>query len=171
MTRLLRKALTALAVLTPLTSPAFAHHAMGGGLPTTFFEGLLSGLAHPVLGPDHFAFVIAIGVAAALVPAGIGLIGAFFAASAAGILIHFGAWSLPLAETLVAATVVAAGTLVAFGNRAGSQAWLMLAAVAGLLHGYALGESIVGADRGVLGAYLVGLAITAACIAAAIMGE
>jgi len=169
MTRLLGRVLPALAALTPIASPAFAHHAMGGKLPTTFAEGLLSGLAHPVLGPDHFAFVIAIGIAAALVPAGIGVIGAFFAASAAGILLHLGAWNLPLAEILVAATVVVAGALVAFGNRAGSAAWLTLAAIAGLVHGYALGESIVGADRGVLGAYLIGLAITASCIAAAIM--
>jgi urease accessory protein len=169
MTRLLRSVLPAIAALTSLASPAFAHHAMGGRLPTTFSEGLISGLAHPILGPDHLAFVIAIGIAAALVPAGIGLIGAFFAASAAGILFHIGAWNLPLVEVLVAATVVVAGGLVAFGNRAGSAAWLTLAAIAGLVHGYALGESIVGADRGVLGAYLVGLAITAACIAAVIM--
>lgn len=169
MTRLPSRVLPALAALIPIASPAFAHHAMDGKLPTTFAEGLLSGLAHPVLGLDHFAFVIAIGIAAALVPAGIGLIGAFFAASAAGILLHFGAWNLPLVEVLVAATVILAGALVAFGNRTGSAAWLGLAAVAGLVHGYALGESIIGADYGVLGAYLLGLAIIASCIAAAIM--
>jgi urease accessory protein len=161
--------MTSLALLASLATPASAHHAMGGKLPTTFSEGLLSGLAHPVLGLDHLAFVIAIGIAAALVPAGVGLIGAFFAASAAGILVHVGAWNLPLTEVLVAATVIIAGGMVAFGNRAGNMAWLMLGAVAGLIHGYALGESIVGADRGVLGAYLIGLAITAACISAAVM--
>ena len=169
MTKRLRMVLPAVAVLASTASPAFAHHAMGGQLPTTFSEGLLSGLAHPILGPDHLAFVIAIGIAAALVPAGVGLIGAFFAASAAGILLHFGAWNLPLVEVLVAATVILAGALVAFGTRTGNGAWLALAAVAGLVHGYALGEAIVGADRGVLGAYLLGLAITASCIAAAVM--
>lgn len=168
MMRLLRRVPPALAALT-IASPALAHHAMDGKLPTTFSEGLLSGLAHPVLGPDHFAFVIAIGIAAALVPAGIGLIGAFFAASVVGILLHLGAWSLPLVEVLVAATVIVAGALVAIGNRAGNAAWLSLAAVAGLVHGYALGEAIIGADRGVFGAYLLGLAITASCIAAVIM--
>jgi urease accessory protein len=169
MRTLLRRSVPAIAVLASLATPASAHHAMGGKLPTTFAEGLLSGLAHPILGPDHLAFVIAIGIAAALVPAGVGLIGSFFAASAAGILVHVGAWNLPLVEVLVAATVIVAGGLVAFGNRAGNAAWLALAAVAGLVHGYALGESIVGADRGVLGAYLIGLAITAACISAAVM--
>jgi urease accessory protein len=43
--------------------------------------------------------------------------------------------------------------------------WLGIAAVAGLLHGYAFGESIVGAERAVVGAYLLGLAIVMAAIA------
>jgi urease accessory protein len=166
---LLCSGLTSLVVLSSLATPAAAHHAMGGKLPTTFAEGLLSGLAHPVLGLDHLAFVIAIGMAAALVPAGVGLIGAFFAASAAGILVHVGAWNLPLTEVLAAATVIVAGGMVAFGNRAGNTAWLAVVAVAGLVHGYALGESIVGADRSVLGAYLIGLAITAACVSIVVM--
>lgn len=169
MSKSLSRILSTLAALPLLVTPAHAHHVMGGRLPTTFSEGLLSGLAHPVLGLDHLAFVVTLGIAAAIVPAGVGLIGAFLAASALGILVHLGAWTLPMAETLVAATVIAAGALVAFGNRAGSTAWLALGAVAGLVHGYALGESIVGADRGVLGAYLLGLAVTAACVSVAIM--
>ena len=37
-------------------SPAFAHHAMGGGVPSTLGQGLLSGFGHPVIGVDHLAF-------------------------------------------------------------------------------------------------------------------
>ena len=40
--------------------PALAHHALGGRIPSNFFEGFLSGLAHPVIGLDHLAFVVAI---------------------------------------------------------------------------------------------------------------
>jgi hypothetical protein len=54
----------ALAV-TGFFSPAFAHHALGGKLPATAWEGFLSGLAHPVIGLDHLAFVVAIGLVAA----------------------------------------------------------------------------------------------------------
>ncbi|MEZ5817501.1 MAG: HupE/UreJ family protein [Hyphomicrobiaceae bacterium] len=167
-----RKAAFATATATAWAAaagPALAHHMMGGKLPASFGEGLLSGLAHPVIGPDHLAFVVAIGIAAAVVPAGISLIGAFLAASATGILAHFGALALPMSDTLAAATVIAAGVLVALGRRAGGRAWLTLAAVAGLVHGYALAESIVGADRGVLGAYLLGLAVTATCVAILVM--
>ena len=42
--------------------PAFAHHLMGGHTPATFGEGILSGLGHPVIGLDHFAAVVAVGV-------------------------------------------------------------------------------------------------------------
>lgn len=154
----------ALTALSALASPALAHHAMDGKLPTTFMQGLLSGLGHPVIGPDHLAFIVAIGIAAAVVPGSFGLIAAFIAASTAGVLLHLGAFDLPLAEVWVASSVIVAGAMVALGQRSGSAAWLALAVLAGLVHGYAFGESIVGADRGVLGAYLIGLAVVSAAV-------
>jgi urease accessory protein len=165
----LRKIGVTIAAWAAGASSALAHHPTGGKIPSTFAEGLLSGLGHPILGPDHLAFIIAIGIAAAIVPGGIGVVGAFMAASTLGVLAHFGAWNLPFAEVLVASTVIVAGILVARGRIAGSGMWLALAAVAGIVHGYAFGESIVGADRGVLGAYLVGLAAISAAIAIGIM--
>src|SRR5262245_66464475 len=44
-------------------APASADHVMGGRTPSTFLEGLLSGLAHPVIGPEHLGFLIVGGVA------------------------------------------------------------------------------------------------------------
>jgi urease accessory protein len=165
----LRKVGVTIAAWTAGASSALAHHPTGGKIPSTFTEGLLSGLGHPVIGPDHLVFIIAIGIAAAIVPGGIGVVGAFMAASTLGVLAHFGAWNLPFAEVLVASTVVVAGVLVARGRYAGSGMWLALAALAGIVHGYAFGETIVGADRGVLGAYLVGLAVISAVVATGIM--
>ena len=165
----LRKVGVTIAAWTAFASSALAHHPTGSKIPATFTEGLLSGLGHPVIGPDHLAFIIAIGIAAAIVPGGIGVVGAFMAASTLGVLAHFGAWNLPFAEVLVASTVIVAGILVARGRIAGSGMWLALAALAGVVHGYAFGESIVGADRGVLGAYLVGLAVISAVVAIGIM--
>ena len=48
----------AMAAQASAGGPAFAHHAMDGQMPTSFAQGLLSGLAHPVIGPDHLAFII-----------------------------------------------------------------------------------------------------------------
>jgi urease accessory protein len=153
------------------TTPAAAHHAMDGKLPATLWEGFVSGLAHPVIGPDHLAFIVAIGIAAALVPAGIRLVAAFVAASTAGVLAHLGLAVIPMTDALIAASVIAAGTLVALGRGASSGQWLALAALAGIAHGYAFGEAIVGAESAVVGAYLAGLAIVTtllgACICAA----
>ncbi len=148
---------------------AFAHHPMGGKTPSTFMEGFLSGIGHPVIGPDHLAFIVAIGIAAAFVPAGLGVIAAFIAASTLGVLLHTAALNLPLAEQAVALSVVVAGGLLAFGRGTRLSFWPPLAALAGLFHGFAFGETVVGAERTVVGAYLVGIAIIASIIAAALM--
>jgi urease accessory protein len=42
---------------------AYAHHLMGGKTPSTFTEGILSGIGHPIIGPDHLAFLVALGIA------------------------------------------------------------------------------------------------------------
>jgi urease accessory protein len=36
---------------------------MGGKTPSTFVDGILSGVGHPIIGPDHLAFVVALGIA------------------------------------------------------------------------------------------------------------
>jgi urease accessory protein len=51
-------------------------------MPTTFLEGLLSGVQHPALGLDHLVFIVVLGVAAALTRGAIPMIGAFLAAAA-----------------------------------------------------------------------------------------
>lgn len=159
----------ALLALSAAATPAFAHHPTGGRTPTTFLEGLLSGIGHPVIGLDHLAFIVAIGIAAALVRSGPALIAAFLAASMAGVLAHVARLDLPLVEPLVALSVIAAGLLIALRGVAGQGGWMALAAAAGLFHGYAFGESIVGAERAVVGAYLVGIALVASAIAGSVM--
>ena len=54
------------ALLALASLPAQAHHFMDGGMPQNWLEGLLSGLGHPVIGPDHAAFVFAAGFLLAL---------------------------------------------------------------------------------------------------------
>ena len=140
----------AIGVLT--TSPATAHHVMDGELPSTFTQGLLSGLGHPVIGLDHLAFIVALGIAAAVVPGPLAVIATFVALSAAGVLIHIAKLDVPMVEPLVALTVLLAGAALVWNRSVTRPMWVALAAVAGLLHGYAFGKSIVGAERTVLGA-------------------
>lgn len=159
-----RFGLAAVGVLAGMSSAA-AHHPMGGATPTTFIEGFLSGIGHPVIGIDHLAFIIAIGIAAAFVNGGFAIIVAFIAASTVGVLSHVAELDIPMAEPLVAASVLVAGAALAAGLATARVGWLVLAAVAGLLHGYAFGEAAVGAERGVVGAYLLGLALIQIAIA------
>jgi urease accessory protein len=148
---------------------AVAHHPMGGTTPTTFMEGFLSGIGHPVIGIDHLAFIVAIGIAAAFISGGFGIVAAFIAASSVGVLAHVVELGVPLVEPLVATSVVIAGAAIAAGKAGARGGWLLLAAVAGLLHGYAFGETAVGAERNVIGAYLIGLALIQAAIAGGVI--
>lgn len=149
------------------TLPAEAHHAMGGRMPATFTEGLLSGLGHPVIGIDHLAFIVAVGLAVGVAGLSLAMPVVFVVASALGVAIHVSGANLPGAELVVAASVILAGGLLATGNAArGSLVmWGALFAVAGVFHGYAYGESIFGAERAPLGAYLIGLVIVQTAIA------
>jgi len=145
------------AVLFLCTTSAFAHHVMGGATPSTLVEGLLSGIAHPVIGPDHLAFLLAIGIAVGIGGLNLALPALFVIASAIGVMLHVNGINLPGAEIVVACSVLLAGFLIARGRALSVWLWAVLFVVAGLFHGYAFGESIVGAETSPLHAYLVGL--------------
>jgi len=79
------KRLSFATIALSIASPALAHHVMGGATPVTFGQGFLSGLAHPVIGLDHLAVVVAVGCLAAAHRAGAGLIGGFVLAMILGV--------------------------------------------------------------------------------------
>ena len=155
----------AAAGLLAAIGPALAHHPMGGVMPTTLLEGFLSGIGHPVIGVDHLAFIVAIGIAVAFTTGGVGILAGFIAASTVGVIAHVVELNVPLVEPLVAASVIVAGAALAAGWAAVRPGWLALAVVAGVLHGYAFGEAVVGGERSVIGAYLIGLALVQIVIA------
>ena len=154
--RMAQLAVTFLAIV--LAEPAFAHHVMGGAMPETLLQGLLSGLGHPIIGLDHFAAVVAIGCLAAGQRTGVGLLAGFVVAMVAGAALHVRGVNVPASELLVAVSVLALGLVLQLHRKP----WLALAALfalAGLINGYALGESIAGAEPTPLYAYFAGLAI------------
>lgn len=139
-------------------------------MPTTVVEGLLSGLNHPAVGPDHLAFIVVLGVVAALIMRpGFPLIVAFVASAAVGTYGRAVNFDFPYVEQLVAVSVAVAGLLIALGLGAKKLIWLPLALVAGLLHGYAFGEEVLGADGPVIAAYMIGVTVICAAIALAVM--
>ena len=144
---------------------ASAHHVMGGRMPATFMDGLLSGLGHPIIGIDHFAAVVAVGCLAAMHKAGPTLVIGFIAAMMAGVVLHLHGASLPAAELLGAITVIALGALLVGNRQMSTGPVLTLFALVGLVHGYALGESIYGTEPTPIYSYLTGLAVVQSVIA------
>jgi urease accessory protein len=140
---------------------AHAHHPMGGQTPETFTQGLLSGFGHPVIGIDHFAFLVVItllsftlaGRARFLVPI------AFVAATVAGTVYHLGAADLPLAETVIALSVLLGGLAVLLKGSLPAVLLAFMFGAAGVYHGYAYGEAIIGAEASPLIAYLFGFSV------------
>lgn len=149
-------------------TPALAHHPLGGTTPASFVEGLLSGLGHPIVGVDHLAALVAVGLIAARFGRAFTLPAAWLAAMVAGVAIHLAAIDLPLGESLVALSVVALGVVAAIRPNLPLAAAAGLFAVAGLIHGHALAEMIIGAEPTPLAAYLAGLVVVQGAIMAAI---
>ena len=156
---------SASALLALAAAPAAAHHPMGGQLPATLTQGLLSGLGHPIIGLDHLAAIIAVGCIAAWYRTGPALVVGFVAAMTAGVAVHLREATVPASEILVALSVIALGATLVLRKALPPGAALGLFVIAGLVHGYALGESIVGAEPTPLAAYLIGLAVIQAAIA------
>jgi len=164
-TRLQKLVAAASIVFVSLVPPAFAHHVMGGELPRTAWQGLLSGLGHPIIGVDHLAFVLGVGLMAYLAGRVVLLPLLFVAGTVLGCGLHVQGYNLPAPELTIALTVAIAAAVVASRARLPVGLLAPLLAVAGAFHGYAYGESIVGAESAPLAAYLAGFGLIQACLA------
>lgn len=102
--------------------PIQAHHATGKP-PETILQGLLSGLAHPVIGPDHFLFLLLLGTLACGAGARskfwrFGAVAAALVGSVAGALALVEGIVPPAVEPFVALSIIGGGALVALRPQA-----------------------------------------------------
>lgn len=153
--RALGLGLLALFLLIPCWSvpPAFAHHVADlGEMRPTVLNGVLSGLAHPVLGPDHLLFLLALSLVGLQrrVSWALGLLVVGLLGSTSGLI-----WpGLPGAEVLVASTLVVEALVLL--RRL--PAVVLLPAMA--LHGYVLSGPVFGWTSMPLTAYGFGLLLS-----------
>jgi urease accessory protein len=145
--------------LASIAPPTLAHHPMGGKVSATVFEGFMSGIAHPVIGVDHLTFIIAIGLLAATQKRGIWFPIAFVITAMMGTGLHLQGVFLPGSELFVAGSILVVGLLLTQEISLNTIAILGLSALAGLCHGYAYGEAIIGAETTPLVAYLIGFSL------------
>jgi len=149
-----------------LISPALAHHATDNAAPVNAFQGFVSGVAHPVIGLDHLLFVLAVGAACHFFGRRTETIATFMIATLAGTVIHLYEATLPYPDAWVALSLILLGVLITAGGRfLGSRSALALFGIAGIVHGYAYGEAIVGAEATPLFGYLAGFTVIQLCIA------
>ncbi|MEB3335686.1 MAG: HupE/UreJ family protein [Cyanobacteriota bacterium] len=142
-----------LLTLTAGALPGQAHHLMElTHLAPSPLTGFLSGLAHPILGPDHLLFLCALSLVGLrrrapwmLALLATGLLGSVL-----------GLWrpGLPLAEAAVAFTLV----VVAMVWQQRWPKWLLLPAFA--LHGYVLSDTVLGWSQAPLAFYGLGLLVS-----------
>ena len=150
-----------LAVLAGLLPEAAqAHHAMDNATPANALEGLISGLAHPIIGVDHFLFVLAMGAASYYFGRRATAIAAFLVSAATGTVLHLDKATLPYPDAWVAVTLLVLGlVLVRAAPFLKSNAAVGFFALCGIAHGYAYGEAIVGAEQTPLIAYIAGFTL------------
>ena len=169
--RSLLSTLTLVTAFLCAAQPALAHHVMDGQLPQTFIQGLLSGFGHPLIGLDHLAFVLAVGLITATARISmawkLGLPLVFVTGTLIGTGLHLQLLALPQSELIIALSVLLAGGLLLAALRLPALPLALLFLAAGVFHGYAYGESIVGAETAPLAAYLIGFAIIQYAIAQA----
>ena len=129
--------LVAGAVGAILSAPAFAHTGESGG-------GFISGLAHPIFGPDHVVAMVAVGLWGAFlgVPA-IWLLPVVFPLVMAlgGVL---GIVGVPMiaVETGIATSAIVLGLMVALAARPPLWAAAVLVGAFAIFHGYAHGNQL-----------------------------
>ncbi|WP_101068723.1 HupE/UreJ family protein [Roseovarius salinarum] len=165
------KKLLAIAAASVAATPALAHHPLAGQPMETFAHGLLSGIGHPVLGFDHAFFVIAMGVAALFTAGRYTAPAGYIAAMLTGCGLMYAGVGMPMAEVMIALSLLVVGAVVLSGRALGAGTAVALFAAFGLFHGSAFGGSIAaqegGVNAGVLTGYLIGLGVIQYAIAIA----
>jgi urease accessory protein len=128
---------------------------MGDSTGLTAWQGLLSGIGHPLLGPDHLLFLLAIAFIGLRRPMAwvVPLLAVGLGGSVLSQFIPLSDAIAPWAEALVSLSLVAEG-LIALTLLPAQ--WLM--PLIGL-HGFLLGSTIVGAEPTPLSTYFLGLLI------------
>ena len=144
--------------------PAEAHHAMDGRLPGGLLEGLVSGLAHPVIGVDHALALVAV----ALLARTLSLPLAFVAGSILGVALPATGLVGFANETAVVLSVAALGAWLGLGIAREGLLAVAAAVAIGVLHGFAYAGAIVGAEATPLLAYGLGLVLVQTAIVVAL---
>lgn len=150
-------------------SGAHGHHPMGGQAPMSLFEGLLSGLGHPLIEPGHALFLVGASFLVAMTKGplrpGLVLLMLHVLASAVGTAVTL----LPTltGETLrwgLALSMLALVPGLWIGRLPAASGARAIAVATGIAQGLVFGEAVIGVEPSPRLAYLAGLAIMQGCM-------
>jgi urease accessory protein len=160
----MKKFLFAAGALLSMSTPALAHHPLGGLQMETFAHGVLSGIGHPILGFDHLFFIALVGIAALYTGRRFAAPAVYIVAMLVGTLAMSLGLALPATEIIIGLSLLVLGGVVLSGRALGLGPAVILFALFGLFHGSAFGGSIAAQEAGVSSAvlvgYLIGLGVT-----------
>lgn len=136
---LARTTMAAAAVLLATADMASAHVGL-----TPHVHGFGDGFLHPLLGLDHLAAMLAVGLWSATLggAAMLAVPAAFVGLLVAGAVLATAGIALPAVEPVVTASVVVLGLLVALKIRLPVAAAAVVVGLFGLFHGYAHGAEM-----------------------------
>jgi urease accessory protein len=147
-------ALVLISLLSSLTGTP-TYHAI-----SNCWEGLVWGLADPVLRLDHLAGILAIGLLSAGVVSGLGIRISFVVFTILGMIVYLSPLNLTNTQIAIAISIIACGAMLVMPTRLNWLAIATVGVIAGLFQGYVNGEAMV--DLGILTiiTYMLGIIFT-----------
>jgi urease accessory protein len=151
------RAIAALVLISLLSSWSGAphHHLIANS-----WEGFLWGMADPVISWECLVSIVAIALFSAGISRGAFIAALFVFAAIVGTVIHLFPLNLPGAEIAIAISIIVFSVMLVISNQLNWIVLAFLGAIAGFFHGYAHGESIIGAEIVPLFAYVLGTTLT-----------
>jgi urease accessory protein len=150
-------AIALLVIISLLTS--------AGGSPiehnvSSIWEGLIWGIADPVISLDRFAGILALGLYSARFTRGHWLNITFVIAAICGQLINLSPVMLPAPAIVIAISTIVVGTMLLTPIPINWLAIGILSAIAGIFQGYADASYIIGAETFTAITYIIGVGIS-----------
>lgn len=152
-----------------VAQPAFAHHMLAPGAPIDIELAFISGLAHPIINFEHFAYVVAIGILAAVAQGSKFLPVWFVGGTIIGCIIAVSGFVIPYDQWLILIALVVIGGALVLGRQRVGFVDIGAFLVTGVLHGSVYAESIIGNVTSSVAGYLVGFAIIQTVVATGAM--
>jgi urease accessory protein len=150
-----------------LALPAGAHHVMEGRAPETLADQLLSGVAHPLIGLDHVASLLVMGLIISLSTQRLAMLSTYLLAIVAGVALHVAQIDVSWAELGIGVSVaLLGGGLAGLVSKPGVVALLFM--LTGIFHGYAYGETVGRVEPSYIVAYLLGLTLIQGVVAVSV---